>query len=650
MREKRWIFLNQDEDSEKVLSLSDRFSISRLAAITLINRGIGEEEAERFFSLSPALLHSPFLMEDMGKAVDRIRLAAERGERVVIFGDYDVDGITATVILTHCLKGLGIDIDSYIPDRESEGYGLNKDAIKQIKDFGATLLITVDCGITAAEEIEYAAELGLDVIITDHHSCKEPIPRAAAILNPKLPGSEYPFKELAGVGVAYKLASALTSHEGALSNYSDLVALGTVADVVSLTGENRILTVCGLSEIARSPRVGLKALMDIVELDPKDIDSGKIAFALAPRLNAAGRMSSAGKAVKLLLTEDERVAAEIANALNLENKDRQVKEAKIYEEVNDRLKGGAYDGKKVFVLSGEGWHSGVIGIVASHIKEQYYKSTILIAISDGVGKGSGRSVQGLNMFEALGGCAHILEQYGGHALAAGLTVKEENIETLERLINDYAENVMGEDDLTPPIYIDAEIKAEEITVPASAALSALSPFGAGNREPVFALTNAKISRMFRLSGGRHVRILLEKDGRRINAVGFNMGVLYDKLKEGDIVDVAAYLAVNTYKGVAAAQLRIKDVRRVVPMRADFARLYNHLKAAGSYTGRLSTLGLQLNMGRTLLKNTAAVFCELGLITIEGEGKKTHISLVEPPEGQKKINLHDSEKYKAMRGG
>lgn len=567
---KQWVFNKIFEQEnpgigEKVRKLSKQCNISPLLAKVFLSRGIEEEEyIEKFLNPSMDDLHDPFLLKDMEKAVDRIIDAVKNGERIVIFGDYDVDGVTSTSILYDFLKTCGAHVGYYIPDRKEEGYGLSMGAVQKVIDGGASLIITVDCGITAFEEVKYIVENHVDIIITDHHECKEELPEAYASVNPCRHDSTYPFKELAGVGVVFKLVKALSIKMGLEDpslKYIDLVALGTVADVVTLSDENRVIVKYGVKAIENTSNKGLKALIDASGVKDKLITAFTIGFVLAPRINAAGRIGDATRAVRLLTTDDENEAIALSKELNEQNSYRQETEQGILCDVLSKIE-YCVDLKKekVIVVWGKEWHHGIIGIVASRITEIFHRPCILIAVEEGLGKGSGRSIEGFNLFEALSHCASLFEKFGGHELAAGLTIKEENIEEFKRLINEYANSLLKDSDLIPKLKIDVEVTKEDISTESVRELELLSPFGVGNPSPVFAYRNLTIEEIRKVGSDKHLKLKLKDKGTVIDAIGFNRGHLAENYNEKDVIDVACSFEINTWNNVESVQMNLKDLR------------------------------------------------------------------------------------------
>ena len=570
MNNKRWIFLDKPIDSSEISQLSSALGIPPVIASVLYNRNITTPEAAGIFlSKSIKNVHHPFLLKDAKKAAERIKQAVESKENIVIYGDYDVDGITSTAILYLFLKSLGANVSYYIPNRSDEGYGINIAALEKIQKTGAGLLITVDCGITAVNEVEFAKALGFCVIITDHHTCKQQIPDAYAVINPKQPGCSYPFKDLAGVGVAFKiiLATALVMNLSAqdyFDRFIDIVAVGTIADVVSLQDENRIFITYGMQALEKSRNAGLRALFDVAGIKDRAINTGLISFMVAPRINAAGRIGSAKDAVELLITQDDAQAKQIASDLETENRSRQLTEQQILSEALEMINSDpSFKEKKVIVLSKENWHHGVIGVVASRLVDRFYKPAILISLKDGIGKGSGRSIKGFNLFDALTGCSDLLLKYGGHELAAGLGLNFDDIPRFDEAINKYADSNLSDEDAVAYINIDQLLEPADLTLKNAEMLSVLEPFGMGNPQPVFAVLNASLVSKRNIGDGRHVRITLNKNGKNIDVIGFGMAQQLSNIVVGSKLDIAFTMGVNVFRGEKSLQLVLKDIRLAV---------------------------------------------------------------------------------------
>ncbi len=563
MQKKRWTMLAVQESPGKIKELSSQFGLPPVVMTILLKRGFTSFEDYVFPDTDK--LHDPYLMKGMHEAVKRIVQALKNGEKITVYGDYDVDGITSTAILVRFLRERGGNVSYHIPNRE-EGYGVNIAAIDTIAADGTTLLITVDCGITATKEVDYAKTIGLDVVVTDHHECKDEVPDAVSVLNPKQADCNYPFKKLAGVGVVFKLLHALTLalkfHEREFfDRYIDLVSLGTVADVMPLVGENRIIVKNGLAHMCYTENRGLRALLRQAGVDVAHISTGTVGFALAPRINAAGRIGDPGCAVELLLAEDDSTAERLAQFLDEENRARQATEQEIYHEALMLLsKDKRYQDDYVIVLASAGWHHGIIGIVASKLTEKLHKPTILISLSDGEGKGSGRSIKGFNLFEALTHCEDDLVRFGGHELAAGLTVSKDSVETFRQHINSYARKILTKDDFIPELMIDAELPIQYLNLNTVDKLSVMAPYGMGNSAPVFLCRNLRIINLRPMSEGKHLRLGLTDGTYVVDAVGFSMGEYLDELSINDCVDVVFHLEGNVYRGERRVQIQLKDLR------------------------------------------------------------------------------------------
>ncbi len=546
------------------------------------------EALERDRSLSM----SPMLMRDMDKAVARIQRAISQGETIAVFGDYDVDGITSTVLLMDYLKSCGVRCLRHIPRRIEEGYGLSKEAIQGLRDQGATLMITVDCGITGNEEVDFAASIGLDVVITDHHECKEELPRALAVVDPHRSDCPYPFKHLAGVGVALKLVLALggESREDALfARYCTLAAIGTIADVMRMEGENRTIAFCGLEALPHTDFVGVHALLKEAGLLGKPITSVQIGFVLAPRINAAGRMGAADLAADLLETDDPARAEELAKALCDLNRERQAVEQAICADATEKIERLRAEDRSALVLSSEDWHQGVVGIVASRLSEKYACPSFMIHLKDGVGKGSCRSYGGFNLFSALESCADLLEGFGGHELAAGFTISEENIDAFRARMNRYVRSASGGERAVSCLDVDAPISCPgEVTLAEVEQLDQLEPYGAGNPRPVFALLGATVDVLQPVGQGKHLKLRLSKGTCRFDAIFFSMTEETCGVAAGMRVDAAFYLQANTFRGNTTLQLQLIDIRpSLTPSRHEAADLdlLHRLVAGEGLTGQ-----------------------------------------------------------------
>ncbi|MBQ1170060.1 MAG: single-stranded-DNA-specific exonuclease RecJ [Oscillospiraceae bacterium] len=536
-----------------------RSGYAPLAAMVLAARGIcSNVQAHKYLDCDTPLL-DPFLMTDMDKAAGRVGLAMARGEKIAVFGDYDVDGITSTCLLTDFLRRHGANVVSYIPGRLEEGYGLNPIAIAQLSQEGVQLIITVDCGITAVAEAELCRELGIDLVITDHHECKDALPYAAAVVDPHRPDGGYPHKNLSGVGVAFKLASALCGdQEEVLRDYADMVCLGTVADVMPLQGENRVFVARGLQSLARTTRPGIAALMAESGCDAKNVSASSIGFMLAPRINAAGRMGKIELAVELFLTDDPGRAAEVAKQLCDLNRQRQSVESEIYDQAVAMLPAG--QPPEAIVLADETWHQGVVGIVASRIAEEYACPAFLICLDGEHGKASSRSHGGFNLFASLTALSSLLESYGGHELAAGFTINRANIPEFRRQICQLAAGFYSDDTPRTSLEIDCAIPAELLTISNIESLSVLEPCGNCCPKPVLMMKNLTIERITMVGGGRHMRLRLRSGRFGLNAIYFSANPAAVSIQTGDVVDIAFTPQVNEFRGERSVQMNVQDIR------------------------------------------------------------------------------------------
>lgn len=558
---KKWEFYNQEQD--KVNKLVEEFKISELLATVLINRNIVEnKDIELFLNPTRNDFHDPYLMPDMKPAVQRIINAIKNNEKTIIYGDYDVDGITSITVLSKFLKERGLNVESYIPNRLNEGYGLNKTAIKKIADEGFKLIITVDCGISGTEEVEYAYNLGMEVIVTDHHEPLEELPKALAVIDCKRKDSKYPFNSLAGVGVAFKLIQAigleLKLDEKEYLKYLDIVAIGTISDIVPLVDENRVIAKLGLKlvEVTRSP--GVRALLNAAGY--KEVNSNTVSFGIAPRINACGRMGHERDALNLFLTENIVEANRITNILNEYNKDRQNIEKRIFDEVVSKIESEHLDKKNSIVLGAENWHHGVIGIVASKVTELYFKPSILVCFEGDEGKGSGRSIPGFDLHATLCATSSYLEKYGGHEMAVGLSLKRDKFEDFRKVFEEKAKQAHTEE-IVPVIKIDKEIELKDLSLENVKSLNLLEPFGEANKTPIFIYRNLRIDSIRALSEGKHLKLTLKDKNTIINAIGFNMGGYSNEYQLGDKIDVIGVLEINSFNGMECVQINMKDIRR-----------------------------------------------------------------------------------------
>ena len=568
--QKRWTTSEPltDEQKQKVKQISELMKCPEMIAEMLICKGITDPvEIDSFFNPSLDNVFDPFIFKDMKKAVERIIRAINKDEMITIYGDYDVDGTTSTALLYLGLKKVGAIVNYYIPHRMIDGYGLSLSGVDQIKKNGAQVIISVDCGINAIEEVEQINSLGMDIIITDHHNPKEKLPEAYAIINPKLEECEYPFTALAGVGVAYKLLMAVYSKmeidsKEFVDKYIDLVALGTIADIVPLTGENRIFASIGLERLVKKQNIGLTALINIAGLSEKELNSSDIVFGLAPRINAAGRMGSAMRAVELLVATDEENSKELAQIIERENSLRQQIDQKTFQEACDIIekKYKNLDETPIIVVSSDDWHPGVIGIVASKLVEKYYRPTIMITFKDGIGSGSGRSISGFDLFEALSSVENYLETFGGHKYAAGLSILMEYVDVLENRLSSFVKEHITPEQLIPPLKIDTKLELYEINENLLEWLNKFAPFGPGNMRSTFYTEGVMVVGFPYNVGKNHLKIKVVKDGCTLDLIGFNLGDFLPFLKKGLFIDIAYSLEFNTWQGRTTIQGKLKDIR------------------------------------------------------------------------------------------
>ena len=551
-----WNVSNPDVTAVNALTKS---GFSPLTAMILSARGMNDAGAVQKHLSCDFPLPDPYQMTDMDRAAGRVGLALTRGEKIAVFGDYDVDGITATCLLTEFLQGLGADCISYIPGRIEEGYGLNPIAIRQLHGEGVKLIVTVDCGITAVEEAELCKQLGIDLVITDHHECKEQLPNAIAVVDPHRPDCRYPHRNLSGVGVAFKLAAALAGdQEVILRDYADLVCLGTVADVMPLIGENRVIVSRGLESIRCTRRPGLVALMKESSCNPENVSATSIGYMLAPRINAAGRMEQIELALELFLTDSESRATQLARALCDLNRQRQQVESQIYEEAVAMLPSGQIP--EAIVLADEGWHQGVVGIVASRMAEAYCCPTFLICLDGDHGKASSRSFGGFNLFTSLNTLSDLLESYGGHELAAGFTIHRQNIGDFRREICRLAGEFYTDAGPRTVLDVDCIVTPELLTVRGVDALSALEPCGNGCPKPVLMMRNLIVDRISMVASGKHMRLRLRDGNHFVNGIFFSSNPESASIEPGDLVDVAFQPQINDFRGERSVQLHILDIR------------------------------------------------------------------------------------------
>ena len=684
MHYSHWVIRVTNAQAEANLTQA---GLSPLIARTLAARGISDPAAARAEYLSDDLgrLHDPMLMQGMDRACKRIRQALDSGETMAVYGDYDVDGITAVCLLVRYLRGEGADCRWYIPDRLEEGYGINTDALDKLKQQGVSLVITVDTGITATEQAQYARSIGLDMVITDHHECKQTLPEACAVVNPHCDGCEYPFKGLAGVGVAFKLACALAGQaktKQVMERYSDLVALGTLADVMPVTGENRTVISQGLKRATKTKNIGLGKLIRQAGIKEKELSTTSVGFALAPRINAAGRMGRASLAVRLLLTDDKDEAEQLAGQLCRLNKDRQSVGAEIYENALAML--GDSPGQPAIVLAGENWHQGVVGIVASKLAEKFGRPVFMLSVDGEEARGSARGVEGVNLFEALSACAPLLLSFGGHELAAGFSLKTEKIAAFRRAIYEHVSGLEIKEKEAGTLQIDFVPRPEEMTLDSVADLRRLEPYGVGNEKPVVCLEDARIVSAVGICGGRHVKIKAQWCGLPIEAIFFGLEEDACVFTEEDQVDLAGTLEINEFRGFRTIQIIGMDIRHeekirrqyqeemdlyerfsgggelepaqageMIPNRQEFVALWRYIKRkAGkaplreslSQITRKSVRGTDIPPSYIRTRLGLDVFSDCGLIRFSCRRGNVEIAL---EEGSDKVDLNLSQTLRRM---
>lgn len=681
----RWEYTTIDE--AVVRQLAEKTGYPMIFSRLLAARGVTSRlDAERFLNASAADMYNPFLMKGMENAVHRISRAVDKGEKITIYGDYDVDGITATSILYLFLRELNADVDYYLPDRMTEGYGLNETAVRGIAESGTKLMVTVDTGISAIKECVIAREIGMDVIVTDHHECQEALPEAVAVIDAKQPGETYPFLYLAGCGVAYKVVQGLALHrefQGDITKYLELAAVGTVADIVPLYDENRIIVSEGFKRMRHPENLGLYKLLESAGYDFKRrITSGFVGFGVAPRLNAGGRMGDARRGVRLFTTKDETEAAAIADVLNVENNRRKETEQLILKQVTDKIEASdTIRNSRVMVVAGEGWHHGVIGIVSSRVKDMYYRPNILLAIEDGVATGSARSIDGFNLFEALCTCSDLMLRFGGHAAAAGMSLRAENIPELARRLNAYAGTHMDSEMLTPVQRPEVILNPSEVTVDLIEMIERMEPFGPSMPEPVVAVRGMLGEVRAVGADGSTLRMKLMDERASLTAIGFRRGILKNYYDYGMSVLSAGNLGINLYMDRQYPQLVMKDVRIELPEELEkLLRIYGLRHVTGDYRtycadrkwltktvcnqawlllkaqakkqgtpyeGRMLLEHVPLSEGWTKVQNLFAflqalyVFEELGLLTVETSGPYLYFKIIQG----KTAKLSESEWYR-----
>lgn len=672
-------------NKERAIAMANKLEIPPLLAMMLDIRGITKEEDVINFLQENKDFSDPFLMKDMDKAVERITTAVENGEKICVYGDYDADGVTSTSLLYSYLRdSLGADVMFYIPTRTGEGYGMNKGAVDKIHSLGVTLIITVDNGISAREEIDYANSLGIDTVITDHHMPSGAIPKAVAVVNAHQQDDKSPFKDFSGVGVAFKLVMAIEGEyadvDSLLENFSDIATLGTIGDIVPLVGENRTLVKNGLRHIQNSDRIGINAMKQESGIAEKEINSSNVAFTLVPRINAGGRLGSSEKSVNLLLTEDEDEAVTIADKLGMDNRERQSIEKEILASIDEEVRRTPnIVNDKILVFAGKGWHQGVVGIAASRIKDIYDKPTIIIGIDDdGVARGSGRSVEGFSLCDAVFACSEHLTHYGGHPMAVGISLEKEKINDFRKAINAYCKDIKMPYNI---LHIDCKLNPNQLDLSILDSLSYIEPCGASNPSPIFGLYNMTVIATKEIGNGKHMRITLSRGQGQVPvyAVYFNHNFQSCSYRNGDIVDVAVSLDRNIYNGQENLSVIIKDIKysqsnneelidserifdkfakrykltknevmSILPTRNDFAYVYRFLKQNkgfiyGEYA-LVNALNYKISMGKLIV--ILYSMKELGLINwLQG----LYQSIIEMKESGK-VNLEDSVFIKKLKEG
>ncbi|HVK40057.1 MAG TPA: single-stranded-DNA-specific exonuclease RecJ [Candidatus Kapabacteria bacterium] len=559
----RWI-LSDPSDEDTVQKLAQTINVSPTIARILVARGVRNfDQAKQFFRPSLTDLHDPFLMDTMDLAVERSIRAVESGEKVAIYGDYDVDGTNSAAMLYLYFKSLGADVEFYIPDRFTEGYGISTVGIDRLVQSGVRLIVTIDCGITAVDQVAYANSLGVDVIICDHHECGDTVPPAYAVLDPIKPGCSYPFKYLSGAGVGFKLMQGIAKVRNEPETcypYLDFVAIAAAADIVPLVGENRSLVSHGLRRLNDAPRPGFRGLLECAGIRSTNLGTSQIVFGIAPRINAAGRLGDARRAVEMLIEEDEVRAFQRAQELESENRSRRAIDEETFAEAQAIADSMIGSGCRSLVIHNSKWHAGVIGIVASRLVERYYLPTVLLTTVDGVAKGSARSIAGFDIYTALKQCESHIEQFGGHRYAAGLSIREENIAALRGALDEYARREISDGMLTPELHIDAEVQLEELSPRFFTIIKQFAPFGPGNARPLFILRNAQLAGYPRIVGKDHLKFRVRNGSGWLEAIAFGMGSRMPELNTQSKFDLVFNIEENEYRGTITQQFRIHDFR------------------------------------------------------------------------------------------
>lgn len=669
---KDWTVLKLNK--ERAQQISEDFNIPIITAMLLDIRGIVDyKEIEEFLS-DDCELSDPFLMADMDKAVMRIEQALENGEKICIYGDYDADGVTSTALLYSYLEQRRANVMYYIPSRDNEGYGMNVDAVDKLNEYGVNLIITVDNGVSAVKEIDYSNSLGIDTVVTDHHNVPDIIPNAVAVVNPHRKDCDSVFKELSGVGVVFKLIMALEDYnldiDELLNEYSDIASIGTIGDIVSLTGENRVIVKNGIKKMKSMSRIGINAILNEAAVPADKLSAGRVAFTVVPRINACGRLGISQKAVKLLLCDDIQLADEMAAELGADNRERQLIEKEILNSVCKKIEEDTeLKYQRIMVICGENWHHGVVGIVASRIKEMYGKPVIIISTDGTVARGSGRSIKGFSLIDAIMHCSSLLSHFGGHPMAAGITLDDNKVCEFTKMINDYAAS-KGKMPL-PELEIDCKLNPEILSLSIAEQIKMLEPFGAGNPVPLFGLYNMLLDDIKPIGSGNHLRLTLSRNNKKITAMLFGSTLNEFPYTVNDILDLAVTIDVNEYNGSAYLSTVIRDIKLhtaqmkdmiysqynfeallrneeldnnaktdLLPSREDFAAVFRFLKKNNGWNHCADVLCCRIgkiSYGKLMVVLTAMK--ELSLIDLNEEGNKVKISLL-PFEGKADLNSAD----------
>ncbi len=673
MSRKKWCVASLDK--ELASDLAEEYDLDPFCSLLMVSRGIiDDNEIFDFFS-DECNLSDPFQLKDMDKAVERVRRAIDNNEKILVYGDYDADGVTSTALLYLYLKSENANVITYIPDRNSEGYGLNLDAVKEISEKGVNLIITVDNGISAFEEADYISALGMDLVITDHHKASSRLPKAVAVVDPHRYDCLSEFKLWAGVGVAFKFICALSekSTDELLELYADLVTIGTIGDIVSLTGENRSIVKKGLKLINNKPRPGVAALKKIAGVESKEINASSVAFSIVPRINAIGRITTSDEALKLLISETEELAVPFAETVDSSNVTRQDIEKLISAEAEAQIKENPkmlYN--RVLVFSGKNWHGGVIGIVAARLMQKYGKPTIVITDDGKEAKGSARSIEGFSLYDCINSASHLLNHFGGHTMAAGFGLDSENLEEFKGAIENYAKTV---DMPFQRLNLDCKLKPEFISADILDTIASLEPFGAGNEQPMFGLYTMTLTGVQPIGGGKHLRLSLKRGNANISALYFGVTLADFPYEVGDIVDLAVRLEKNEYMGQIKVSVYIKDIRMagtddekylksirlyekmkrgdrlsekqaefITPSRADVAEVFRFIRSSGGWKHDIDVLCYRLSSdGSDACRVLTAVDILEELDILKKNGKE--ISLAET---DKKVNLEDSKLLKYLK--